>query len=690
VKPRVVLFALLPIALFLLPAGVFWVDGSIADGEVPRNVSVEGIDISGLSYDDAMLTIQAYERQLQTTPAIFDVSDRSFQLDPASVGVQIDEEAAVATAMVQRSEGGPIRRFFAWLGGFNETVDIPLPVSVDREAINDQLEIWQDAAIANPAYEGAVSVVDGAVVVEYPQAGEKLEIEPSAEIVVETLSSLEDRGARLPVTDHQPIVTDSDVDAAAAQVRRIISSDVTLTNEDIELSMTFTKDEIARAVYTEISVNPVEVEILLDEAVVQDLMEARRSEIELPPVSATFTASVSSGNVSISESRYGTLMDIPGVTAELLKAAAGTRTGPFPVLQGDKPSLTTEEAKAYGPLGLVSKFSTNTPGENRVTNIHLMADAVDETVVFPGEIFSINEVVGQRTEAKGYLEDCAIIGGEVVCEGHAANVGGGVSQFATTLYNAVFYGCYEDVEHQPHSLYFSKYPEVIEATMGYPSPDVKFRNNSDAPVIIRTAYTNSVITVLFYGNNGGKECSAEWGEHTNEEEYETVYVENEDPELTVNPGEEKRIQSGKDGFTTSVTRIIKHSDGSVEREQTWRWRYRTQDEKIAVHACMETGEPINCPAKLPSYVGTSYDSAFEQLANAGYMIIRVEETVDNEGQNGVVIGMNPGAGEWVSRGSTVTLKVGVYVAAPTTTTTTTTAPPDTTTTTTTAPPATGG
>ena len=91
-----------------------------------------------------------------------------------------------------------------------------------------------------------------------------------------------------------------------------------------------------------------------------------------------------------------------------------------------------------------------------------------------------------------------------------------------------------------------------------------------------------------------------------------------------------------------MTRIIKHPDGTVEREQTWRWRYRTQDEKIAVHACMETGEPINCPVKLPSYVGTSYDSAFEQLANAGYMIIKVDETVDNEGQNGVVVGMDPG------------------------------------------------
>ena len=110
-------------------------------------MSVEGIDISGLSYDDAMLTIQAYERQLQTTPAIFEVNDHTFQLDPTSVDVEVDEEAAVSDAMNQRTDGGSVSRFFAWLGGFNETVDIPLPVTMDRVAISDQLAIWQDAAI---------------------------------------------------------------------------------------------------------------------------------------------------------------------------------------------------------------------------------------------------------------------------------------------------------------------------------------------------------------------------------------------------------------------------------------------------------------------------------------------------------------------------------------------------------------
>ncbi|MCL1692290.1 MAG: VanW family protein, partial [Actinomycetia bacterium] len=613
-KPRFALFALLPIALFLLPAGVFWVDRSIAEGEVPRNVSIAGIDVSGLSYDDAILTIQAYEQQLQTTPAVFTVNESVFRLDPSSVSVEADEVTAVEEAIAQRTDGGAISRFWSWLGGFSKPVDVRLPITMDRAAIEDQLSIWQDVAIPNPAYEGSVAVVDAAVVVEYPQAGERLEIASSAEIVVETLSVLPGREARLPVVEHRPEVTNSDVDAAAVRVRRIINSDVVLTNDDIGYSQTFTPEEISRAVYTEISTDPVDVMVLIDEAVVHDLIDPYRSEFELPPVSAEFKATVSSGEVYFIPGRYGTVKDVPAVAEELLRAAEGAKRGPFPVSQGDEPRLTNEEAEAYGPMGLVSKFTTNMPGKNRVHNIQLMADTVDESVVFPGETFSINDVVGQRTLEKGYLEDCAIINGEVVCEGHPANIGGGVSQFSTTLYNAVFYGCYEDVKHKPHSLYFKKYPEVIEATMGYPDPDVVFRNNSDAPVIIRTAYTSSTITVLFYGNNGGKECTAEWGERTNPEEYETVYVSAADEEdLDLDPGQEKRIQSGIDGFTQTVTRIITQPDGTKERERTWSWRYLTQDEKIAVHACMVTGEPVNCPEKLPSLVGTAYDGAYDQL-----------------------------------------------------------------------------
>ena len=95
---------------------------------------------------------------------------------------------------------------------------------------------------------------------------------------------------------------------------------------------------------------------------------------------------------------------------------------------------------------LIGQFTTFHPCcESRVTNIHLMAATIDGMVVSPGESFSINATVGERTSGKGYVPAPAIIGGEVYCCDHPANIGGGVSQVATTLFNAVFFAGLEDV-----------------------------------------------------------------------------------------------------------------------------------------------------------------------------------------------------------------------------------------------------
>ena len=190
-----------------------------------------------------------------------------------------------------------------------------------------------------------------------------------------------------------------------------------------------------------------------------------------------------------------------------------------------------------GELKQVSSFTTFHPCcESRVRNIQLIADAVDGAVVMPGEIFSVNEHVGERTEAKGYVRAGAIIGGRLECCDSPINVGGGTSQFATTLYNAVFFGCYEDITHTPHSAYFSRYPFIREATLGFPYPDVAFRNDSDAIVYLRTSHTSTSITVTLHGNNGGRTCESVTSGNTN-------------------------------------TRIMTMPDGSEVR-QSWTWTYR--------------------------------------------------------------------------------------------------------------------
>jgi vancomycin resistance protein YoaR len=153
----------------------------------------------------------------------------------------------------------------------------------------------------------------------------------------------------------------------------------------------------------------------------------------------------------------------------------------------------------------LSRFTTNHPCcANRVINIQLIADTINGSTVDPGRIFSVNGATGQRTEAKGYKRAGAIVGGKVVCCNSPVNVGGGTSQYTTTLYNAVFYAGLEDVFHRPHSIYFSRYPKGIEATLNWTSPDLKFRNDTKWPVTINSSHTSRSITVELWGWSDGR------------------------------------------------------------------------------------------------------------------------------------------------------------------------------------------
>jgi vancomycin resistance protein YoaR len=115
--------------------------------------------------------------------------------------------------------------------------------------------------------------------------------------------------------------------------------------------------------------------------------------------------------------------------------------------------------------------------------------------VLPGETFSVNGTVGQRTTQKGFVEAGAIREGE-----HVNEVGGGVSQFATTTFNAAYFAGLDITTYQAHSEYFTRYPRGREATMGYPAPDLKFKNNTPYGILVWTSYTDSSVTVTLYSS----------------------------------------------------------------------------------------------------------------------------------------------------------------------------------------------
>ena len=160
------------------------------------------------------------------------------------------------------------------------------------------------------------------------------------------------------------------------------------------------------------------------------------------------------------------------------------------------------------PSERIARFTTyHDCCEPRVTNIQVMARAIDGAVVYPGQRFSVNDYLGPRTRSKGYVPAPILLNGEGYCCDHPLNIGGGTSQFGTTFYNAVFRSGFEIISHKPHSRYIARYPLGIEATLGYPSPDVVFVNDTNVPATIRTSYTGSSISVAIHGNTEGRDVS---------------------------------------------------------------------------------------------------------------------------------------------------------------------------------------
>jgi len=224
-------------------------------------------------------------------------------------------------------------------------------------------------------------------------------------------------------------------------------------------------------------------------------------------------------------------------------------------LQADKPPPQL-------PIERVARFTTyHDCCLPRVTNIQRMARDVDGYVVMPGETFSIDDVVGPRTSSGGYVPAPYLINGQGAC----CAVGGGVSQFGTTIFNAAFWGGFQIDDHQPHSGWISRYPLGIEATLVYRSINFEFTNDTVTPVYIETSFTSSSITVDLWGNQGGWEVR---GHHPNGARSSSITI------LDRGGSDAKRVSASVTGSAPGLVKVVRTlTQGGSGTPQTWWWRY---------------------------------------------------------------------------------------------------------------------
>lgn len=254
-------------------------------------------------------------------------------------------------------------------------------------------------------------------------------------------------------------------------------------------------------------------------------------------------------------------------------ASAGLLLGVYlegPRLSGVSAALSVPYRDGAGRGGpgklpserLMSTFTTRfAPGEPRVHNIELAARTLDGRVVEPGATFSFNDAVGPRTRSRGYVPAPAIMGSRL-----ANDVGGGICQLSTTLYNAVFLAGLDIRKARAHTLWMPEYPEGREAAVFYPRLDFTWRNDTGEPVRIQVAYSATSVTVNLWGRRRYEVRSR------TSERYGFRPFESDSGR-----GGECIPMTGREGFEVDVWRTLL-ADGREVRRERFHTEYRSQPE----------------------------------------------------------------------------------------------------------------
>jgi vancomycin resistance protein YoaR len=599
--PRPVLLAVAAAASVLVVAILaFGINRLVNRGEVLGNVVVAGVEIGGMGEAAARSTLDELEERLRTVAIPVVVGSAQFDLRLGTIDYTIDTDAIIELALANGRQGNVAGQFAWWLRDmFSSPVEIPLPYAYDATTLDAIVRAWEVEGLADPPFQGAVRVVDDQVTYEYPSRGTGIDREAAIALISAAIGDPEHPAVELPTRLLDPVMTAEDVDRAVEHTRALLDGDVTLIDEELARELVIPQDVLGRALVVtidETAIDP-EFEFGLDPDPIIEYVSAFSDYLQTEPVDAEIIIDVETDEVTLIPSVPAYDVDEEAL-GEAVWVAMGTpvRVGALPFIEIGEAEFSTADAEALGIRELIGEFTTHHPCcQRRIINIQLMADMVDGAMVMPGETFSLNDRVGQRTAEKGFVCAGALVGGELVEEG-AVCIGGGTSQFTTTLHNAVFFAGLEHVRFTPHSAWFNRYPEGREATIGWRSPEYIFRNDTDNALVIKTTYTGSSITVKIYGDNGGREVEAGLSPRFN---FSGVVQRTRiNPEMNdanhCTSGTAKQIQSGHGGWSVTVYRYITWPDGEQTTEE-WNWHYtglyRISEYNPNAPACQVEEEP---------------------------------------------------------------------------------------------------
>jgi len=534
-----------------------------------------GVEVAGVALGD--LTVAQAEERLrdEVLPAVRNVTVRTdgepLSLTLEALGIAVD---VPATARAAHAHGrhdlkmGPVG-LSVWLpfGG-----DDPEPVvRVDEAALEKGLEAVR-AELDVPARDATLKLDGRSVTVVPGEDGVAVDAVAFRDAVLAAVAEGRAYAGEAPLAAVPPKVDTATARARAGAAATYLSMPLTLRLRDTAIVLP--PAQLAGMLTVNTGDDADLCPLTFDNPRARARLHELLAWAETPARDAQIVVH-EEGGITVLPSRDGIVLDMAQLTADMDAAAAGAGLRTVIVaLRPQSPRLTSADVESMGLASLGSQFTTyfDTSNPGRATNIALAAKLVDGTIVEPGEVFSLNETVGPRSVNRGFDYAPVIAGDGVLRQG----VGGGICQYATTLFNAVFFAGLPVVERHAHGLLITHYPVGRDATVSWGGPDFRFRNDTARAVMIRSWVDGNALTVAIVGKTGRKVS------YTTSPYYDirkpsstrvhprVVY----DPDL---PEGVVRWEPGMDGKSVKVVRTVRGAAGEKLFRETYVSVYAPSD-----------------------------------------------------------------------------------------------------------------
>lgn len=534
------------VAAAALVFGVVYVGAAFYfSNKIPASTTVAGVKVGGMSREAAQAKLKSELSGRLSQPVKVSIGGKEQTIDPSSIGAKFDAKSTVDS--LSGFSLNPLRLWDSMTGGS----EVSPTVDVDQAKLRKTVDSLVDASVNTPT--NASIEFDGVT----PKAtkakkGVDLNREEASKKIAEKM--LDGKTIPLPVNEREPDIKDSEAQRALKDLAKpLVSGNLTVKVGSATVTVT-PKQLVSVAKFV---ASDGELKLKLDSEKLSDvvrkgaptlLKEGKDAKIEI----------VDHTTPKIIPSEDGVGFDEDKL-AESAAEAATTGDRKVEIATKSVPAkFTTEDAEKMGVKEVVSSIETPLTNDAvRTTNLKVGTQKVANTLVKPDEEFSLLKALGPIDAAHGFVSSGVVANGF-----NSTALGGGLSQLSTNTFNLGYRAGFVDVEHKPHSKYFSRYPMGMESTLWEGKYDMRFKNNTPYGAVIDTWVAD------------GKVYSKLWStkywdvETTTSKPYAQVA-----PTTKVNPARDcEPSGAGGPGFTVTVSRKVSR-DGKVHENSSYKWTY---------------------------------------------------------------------------------------------------------------------